>query len=64
MEIDEDKKAKKKEQERKNKLKQKKNDAKPKPPTTIEGALQAVCSFISSHSNIHIIIANMYNVTV
>lgn len=44
MEIDEDKKAKKKEQERKNKLKQKKNDAKPKPPSTIEGALQAVCS--------------------
>lgn len=42
MEIEEDKKAKKKEQERKNKLKQKKNDAKPKPPTTIEGALQAV----------------------
>lgn len=47
MEVDDDKKQakdKKKENEKKNKNKQaaKKAEAKPKPPTTIEGALQAV----------------------
>lgn len=46
MEIDDDSKPanKKKDGDKKTKNKQqKKNDAKPKPPTTIEGALQAVC---------------------